>query len=199
MTPLRHRLVGLWARLLAPRMGYGQRSGDGCWRPHSRIGSHTRIDGRAGLRLGDHVYIGQFTHIDAAGGLEIGDGCQITSHVSVLTHSSHRALRLMREAYWGDPAPAGMARAPVTIGAWTFVGPHSVISPGSRIGRGVLVRAYSLVRGEVPDFAVVEGQPARVVGDTRERDRDWLAAHAGELDPALAGAWAAWSGGSTSR
>jgi acetyltransferase-like isoleucine patch superfamily enzyme len=43
--------------------------------------------------------------------------------------------------------------------------------PGSRIGRGVLVRAYSYVDGEVPDFAVVAGQPAVVVGDTREGDR----------------------------
>jgi acetyltransferase-like isoleucine patch superfamily enzyme len=192
MSSLRHRLVGLWARLVAPRMVYGQRSGDGRWRPHSRVSTHSRIDGRDGLRLGDHVFIGHFNHLDASAGLTIGDGCQITNHVSVLTHSSHRALRLMREAYWGDPAPVGMERGAVVIGAWTFVGPHSVIAPGARIGRGVLVRAYSLVRGEVPDFAVVEGRPARVVGDTRERDRDWLAAHAGEFDPALADAWAAW-------
>jgi hypothetical protein len=36
------------------------------------------------------------------------------------------------------------------------------------------------VDGEVPDFAVVAGQPAVVVGDTREADRAWLAAHPAE-------------------
>jgi hypothetical protein len=41
----------------------------------------------------------------------------------------------------------------------------------------VLVRAYSYVSGEVPDFAIVAGQPAVVVGDTREVDADWLARH----------------------
>jgi hypothetical protein len=59
-------------------------------------------------------------------------------------------------------------RRPTDIGAYTFIGPHSVVMPGSRIGRGVLVKAYSYVDGEVPDFAVVAGQPAVVVGDTRE-------------------------------
>jgi acetyltransferase-like isoleucine patch superfamily enzyme len=192
MSGIRHRLVGLWARLIAPRMVYGQRSGDGHWRAHSRISTHTRVDGRDGLRLGDHVFVGHFNHLDASGGLAIGEGCQITNHVSVLTHSSHRALRLMRHAYWGHPAPAGMERAPVTVGDWTFIGPHSVIAPGTRIGRGVLVKAYSFVRGEIPDFAIVEGQPARIVGDTRERDRAWLRADAGRHDPAIADAYEAW-------
>jgi acetyltransferase-like isoleucine patch superfamily enzyme len=33
------------------------------------------------------------------------------------------------------------------------------------------------VSGEVPDFAIVGGQPARVVGDTRTADSEWLALH----------------------
>jgi acetyltransferase-like isoleucine patch superfamily enzyme len=182
-----------WYRLVAPRIVYGMRSGDGHWRPHSRISSHACIEHPHSLRLGDHVFIGHFSVIDASGGLEIGDGCQITNHVSVLTHSSHRALRLAREAYWGDPEPPGMSRAPTSLGAWTFVGPHSVIAPGARIGRGVLVKAYSHVRGEVPDFAVVEGQPARVVGDTRELDRAWLQREGADLDDAVHQRWAAWA------
>ena len=68
-------------------------------------------------------------------------------------------------------------RGATAIGPYTFIGPHSVVAPGSRIGRGVLVRAYSYVSGEVPDFAIVAGQPARVIGDTRDGDRAWLAAH----------------------
>ena len=66
-------------------------------------------------------------------------------------------------------------RASTQIGEYTFIGPHSVVAPGARIGRGVLVRAFSYVDGEVPDFCVVAGQPAVVVGDTREIDAAWLA------------------------
>jgi serine acetyltransferase len=52
-----------------------------------------------------------------------------------------------------------------------------VVAPGSRVGKGVLVRAFSYVSGVVPDFAIVAGQPARVVGDTRAVDGPWLDAH----------------------
>ena len=55
-------------------------------------------------------------------------------------------------------------------------------------GRGVPVRAYSYVSGEVPDFAIVAGQPARVIGDTREIDADWLTQH-----PAFRADYEAWS------
>ena len=164
--------------LFGPRMRYGVRSGDGTWRPHSRIGSATAVESPRGLLLGDHVFIGHFNYIDASGGLRIDDGVQITNHVSVLTHSTHRALRLEREAFWGHAQPAGVVREATAIGAWTFVGPHCTIAPGARIGRGVLVRAHSYVAGTVPDFAIVEGQPARVVGDVRDGDRAWLDTHA---------------------
>ncbi|RZT95229.1 transferase family hexapeptide repeat protein [Rivibacter subsaxonicus] len=167
-------LIRLHARLLAPRMVYGWRAADGAWRAHARVSTHTCIESPELLVMGDHVFIGHHNFVDASGGLTLGEGVQITNHCSVLTHSSHRALRLEREAYWGHPAPAGYERAATAIGDWSFVGPHSVIAPGSRVGAGVLVKAYSFVRGEVPDFAVVEGQPARVVGDVRELDRAWI-------------------------
>jgi len=162
------------ARLVAPRMVYGWRATDRGWRAHTRVSTHTYIESPELLAMGDHVFIGHHNFIDASGGLTLGEGVQITNHCSVLTHSSHRALRLERQAYWGHPAPSGRERAPTSIGEWSFVGPHSVIAPGSRLGAGVLVKAYSFVRGEVPDFAVVEGRPARVVGDVRELDRAWI-------------------------
>lgn len=169
------RLLNPLLAALGPRMRYGVRSGDGRWRAHSRIGSHTAIESPERLQLGDHVFIGHFNFIDASGGLSIGEGVQITNHVSVLTHSTHLALRLERAAFWGHAAPAGVLRAPTSIGEWTFVGPHCTLAPGTRVGRGVLVRAHSYVCGEVPDFAIVQGQPARVVGDVRDGDHAALA------------------------
>lgn len=193
MSGFKNFLARWWLCLVAPRMVYGLRSGDGTPRPHSRRGSHTHIEAPARLTLGDHVFIGHFNLIDASGGLTLGEGCQITNHVSVLTHSSHRALRLERERYWGHAAPAGMERAATAIGAWSFVGPHSVIAPGARIGRGVLVKAYSFVAGEVADFSIVEGQPARVVGDTRELDRAWIEMHAAEYGDEARAAYERWA------
>ncbi len=177
MSGLLQSLAGLWALVRpwqASRMRYGIRRHDGLWLPHTRISTTTQVEDWSQLDLSDHVFIGHFNFIDASGGLHIGEGCQITNHVSVLSHSSHLAVRLQGRAYWGHPEPEGYVRAATHLGPYGFIGPHSVVAPGSRLGKGVLVKAFSYVRGEVPDFAVVQGQPAQVVGDTRELDAPWL-------------------------
>ncbi len=170
-------------------MRYGIRRHDGLWLAHTRISKSTQVQDWVQLDLADHVFIGHFNFIDASGGLHIGEGCQITNHVSILSHSSHVAVRVQGRAYWGHPAPEGYVRATTRLGPYGFIGPHSVIAPGTQLGKGVLVKAFSYVRGMVPDFAVVQGQPAHVVGDTRELDADCLARY-----PDLQAHYQQWAG-----
>ena len=181
MRPLLNRWRRWLWRQLFYRMVFGEQGRAGQALPHTRIAPSTCIEGEAGLELADHVFIGQFNFLDATAGLRIAEGVQITNFVSIVTHSSHRSIRLLGRAYASRQGEVpGYVRAPVEIGAYSFIGPHSVVMAGSRIGRGVLVKAYSYVDGDVPDFAVVGGQPAVVIGDTRELDRAWLDAHPSE-------------------
>ena len=179
LNRLRRRL----ARALLHRIVFGEAGA-----PHSRIAPSTCIEGEAGLQLADHVFIGQFNFIDATAGLVIEEGVQITNFVSIVTHSSHRATRLLGRSYASlKGTPPGYVKSPIHIGAYSFIGPHSLIEAGARVGKGCVVCAYAQVRGEVPDFAIVAGQPAQVVGDVRERDAELLkqypelAAHYKEL------------------
>ncbi|MDN3920981.1 acyltransferase [Roseateles violae] len=156
--------------------------------PHTRIAPSTCIEGEAGLQLADHVFIGQFNFIDATAGLTIGEGVQITNFVSIVTHSSHRSIRLLGRAYASHRGPVpGYVKAPIAIGAYSFIGPHSLIEAGAVIGRAAVICAYAQVRGAVPDFAIMAGQPAVQIGDLRERDAQLLkqypelAAHYREL------------------
>jgi acetyltransferase-like isoleucine patch superfamily enzyme len=56
---------------------------------------------------------------------------------------------------------------PLLIGDDAWIGANAIVLPGcSRIGRGAVVGAGSVVTRDVPDFAVVAGNPARVI---RER------------------------------
>ena len=174
---MRERLQAWWRGLMAPRMLYGWPTASGAWLAHTRVSTSTRVECPERLQLADHVYVGHFNLLDASGGLTLEEGVQVTTHCALLTHSSHQSLRLAGRAYWGAEKPPGFVRAATHIGAYTFVGPHSVVAPGSQVGRGVLVRAFSYVSGQVPDFAIVAGQPARVVGDTRTVDQPWLDAH----------------------
>lgn len=178
---LRAALNG-WRRRLARwlwfRIVFGERS-QGRLLPHTRISPSTCIEHEDRLTLGDHVYIGPFNFIEASGGVTIDEGVQITSHTSIVTHSSHRAMRLLGRAYadWSGGQPPGWVGGPVHIGAYSFIGPHSLIEANSRLGRGTIVCAGSVVRGIFPDFAVLDGRPARVVGDSRAKDEVLLVQH----------------------
>jgi acetyltransferase-like isoleucine patch superfamily enzyme len=186
---LNHWRRWLWRQLFY-RMVFGEQGRAGQALPHTRIAPSTCIEGEAGLELADHVFIGQFNFLDATAGLRIGEGVQVTNFVSIVTHSSHRSIRLLGRAYASHAGDMpGYVRAPIEIGAYSFIGPHSVIEAGSRIGKGVVVCAHSRVRGKVPDFAIVAGSPAAVIGDVRTGDFRLLAQH-----PELAPHYAAWAG-----
>jgi acetyltransferase-like isoleucine patch superfamily enzyme len=85
--------------------------------------------------------------------------------------------------------PPGWIGGPVVIGPYCFIGPHSLIEANSRLGRGCIVCAGSQVRGEFAEFSILEGVPARVIGDSRRADRTLLHRH-----PELADLYAAWAG-----
>jgi len=184
---LRRRVV----RALLYRVVFGERS-QGRALAHTRISPAACIEHEERLRLGDHVFIGPFNFIEASGGITLDDGVQVTSHVSIVTHSSHRSMRLLRERFVEWPAGTerpGWIAGSVHIGAWSFIGPHVLIEANTRLGRGTIVCAGSIVRGEFPDFVVLDGRPARVVGDSRRADEQVLARH-----PELRAHHQAWAG-----
>lgn len=143
--------------------------------------------------LQDHVFIGHFNRIDGSNGLLIEEGVQVSNYASILSHSSRQAVRVMGRRYVNDPNPLGYVRKATRLGAYSFIGPHSVIAPGAQVGKGVIVQGFSFVSGSVPDFAIVatreQGKRAEVVGDTRELDRALLQRH-----PELQALYAQWAG-----
>jgi acetyltransferase-like isoleucine patch superfamily enzyme len=169
-----NRLRRRWLRRWIWQPVFGEMQ-NGRLLPNTRISSASVIEHEDKLILGDNVFIGAFNFIEASGGITIEEGVQITSHNAIVTHSSHRSQRLLGPAYTTWPVGPGEARpgwiaGPVRIGAYSFIGPHCLIEANTRIGRGSLVCAGSFVRGEFPDFAILEGRPARVVGDSRSAD-----------------------------
>ena len=146
---------------------------DGKKIPGTRISSHTFIDHPGSLSLAQGVYIGHFNVVEASHGLTIEEGVQITTHCVITTHSSHQSIRLYGASYAGKEM-IGYVKGSVSVGKYSFIGPHSTIMPGTIIGKGSLVHAYSYVKGEFPDFSIIGGNPAKVLGDTRTIDRTLL-------------------------
>lgn len=136
------------------------------------VGHHAMLKGyyKNELRIGDGTWIGQQVFLHAAGGIEIGRNVGIAPGVKIL--SSHHDL---------DQAPreqpilhAAITFAKVVVEDDADLGVGAIVLPGITIGRGAQVGAGAVVTKDVPAFAIVAGNPARVI---RMRDS---AAHEGE-------------------
>jgi len=139
-----------------------------------RISNTTYINAKENLVLGNHVFIGHYNFIEASNGIVIEEGCQITNFVSITTHSSHISIRLYGSEYSNYNDLIGYIKGSVHIGKYSYIGPHTVIMPNTKIGKGSIVAAYSYVKGEFPDFSIIAGNPAKIVGDTRQLDENYL-------------------------
>ena len=165
------------SRSISPVMVNGFHRNDGIFLPLTRISNTTFIDSPSNLDIADNVFIGHHNFIDASNGLVVEEGCQLTNFISVLTHSSHVAIRLYGKEYTNHSDRIGYVKGKVRIGAYSFIGPHSVIMPGVDLGKGCLVAAFSYVKDSFPDFSIIAGNPAVRIGDTRDTDKSYLQQH----------------------
>ncbi|TNM39805.1 acyltransferase [Nocardioides albidus] len=114
-----------------------------------------------GLVIGERCVLGARICITAHESIEIGDDVWFGQDVFV-SDASH--------GYENPDIPIGRqfgAHQPVRIGSGSWIGHGAMILPGTTIGRNVVVAAGSVVRGDVPDHAVVGGVPAKLI---RRRD-----------------------------
>lgn len=60
-------------------------------------------------------------------------------------------------------AALAQSKGDTTVGHDVWIGRQAVVMPGVSIGSGAIVASSSVVVGDVPPFAVVGGNPARVI------------------------------------
>jgi acetyltransferase-like isoleucine patch superfamily enzyme len=135
-----------------------------------------RFAERPALEVGDHTIISHDCSFAIGRRITIGRHCLIARGVWMFDSSGHPTDPAARLA--GLPPEADKVR-PITIGDNVWIGSRSLIFPGTTIGEGSVVAAGSAVRGEVPSYTLVAGNPARQVASLRK---------APERPPAAAGA-----------
>jgi acetyltransferase-like isoleucine patch superfamily enzyme len=174
---LKNYLTYQFLKLIKPEIIGQYQPGSHSLPRHVGKSNMSHISHPENLFLGNGVFIGHFNYIDCLIKTSIGDGTQFSNFISVLNHSSHNEVRFIQPRGIDESKRFGLITGEVKIGKRCFIGAHSVIMPGSEIGDGCIVAAYSYVNGKFPDFSVIKGAPARVVGDTREIDAELLKQH----------------------
>jgi acetyltransferase-like isoleucine patch superfamily enzyme len=97
-----------------------------------------------GVRIHTQAFVPEFTVLE--------DGCWIGPNV-VLTNAKYPVSPNVKDSLIGP-----------TIRKGAKIGANSTILPGVVVGENALVGAGSVVVRDVPDGAVVVGNPARVIG-----------------------------------
>ena len=165
------------SKIYHPVMLAGYKTKDAKVLHNVRISNTTFIDHPESLEIEDYVFIGHFNFIEASNNIRIGEGCQITNYVSITSHSSHISIRLYGRQYINEKNHIGYVKGPIKIGKYCFIGPHSLILPNTSIGNACLIHPYSKVQGDFPDFSIIAGDPAKIIGNTKEMDKKYLDEH----------------------
>lgn len=129
--------------------------------------------------VGPHYEIGEYTYgtptpmsWGSESRLRIGKYCSIASNVQIILGGGHRLDWVTTypfpplscdwpeaEGITGTPA----SRGDVVIGNDVWIGHGATILSGVRIGDGAVVGAMAVVTKDVREYAVVAGNPARLV------------------------------------
>lgn len=131
---------------------------------NSSILSHAVIEtisSAASIIIGDGVSIGEYCHITALDNITLGNGV-LTGRFVLITDNSHGKLDssdcdtppLIRET---------VSKGRVRIGDNVWIGDKVTILPGVTIGEGAVIAANAVVTKSVPAYAVVGGNPAKII------------------------------------
>lgn len=140
-----HSLRKFFYRLAGMRIGRG-----------STIHMFANLFQPKNIEVGEDTIIGNNAFLDGRTSLIIGNHIDIASEVMIY-NSEHNI----------DSEDFHATEEAVEIGDYAFIGPRVIILPGVKIGRGAIVGAGAVVTKDVPDFAIVGGIPAKVIGERK--------------------------------
>jgi UDP-2-acetamido-3-amino-2,3-dideoxy-glucuronate N-acetyltransferase len=142
---------------------------------------HPELVNLYGCSVGDDSRIGAFVEVQKRA--TIGARCKISSHTFVC-----EGVTIEDEVFIGhgvmfinDRYPRATADGrtqterdwavvPTLVRRGASIGSGAVILCGLTIGEGALVGAGAVVTHDVPDYGLVYGSPARLVGDVRAKE-----------------------------
>jgi len=143
---------------------------------------HPQLVNLYGCTVGDETKIGAFVEIQA--GAEIGAKCKISSHTFICEGVTTKdevfighGVMFINDIYPRSTNVDGNMQGgedweckQTRIKRRASIGSNATIMGGVTIGQNAMIGAGAVVVHDVPDFGIVAGVPARVIGDTRDKE-----------------------------
>ncbi len=119
----------------------------------------TTIESPHNITIGDNVWVSKNVALYAANGITIGNDVVIAKDVSLISanHGFRDKSRKINQQGMETGAP------PITIGNDVWVGEKAIILKAVNIGDGAVIGAGAVVTKDVPAYAVVAGNPAKII------------------------------------
>lgn len=145
------------------------------WRnPHNQTRLHlARVASRYGYDIGEFSYGRPKVRFPESGKkLTIGRYCSIADKVEILLGGNHRTdwattypFSALKGLWPSAPATEDYhtSRGDVVIGHDVWLGSGVTILSGITVGHGAVVAAQAVVTKDVPPYAIVGGNPAKVI------------------------------------
>jgi protein O-GlcNAc transferase len=127
------------------------------------------------VHIGPHTYANNGLNVDWWGGemrLRIGSYCSIADSAAFFLSHGHRIDWITSypfargDDYWlaGRRFPDGVvSKGDIEIGSDAWIGNGTRILSGIRVGHGAVVGTGAVVTADVPPYAFVAGNPARII------------------------------------
>lgn len=121
------------------------------------------------IELGTHSYTGKHVLYFYDAGVRVGNYTGIANEVTFCGKMNYPWLfeRSVNLVPWPKTFRAGrqvgVSRGDIEIGSDCWIGFRSTILDGVKIGNGCIVGLGSVVTKDVPDYAIVAGNPAKIV------------------------------------
>lgn len=122
------------------------------------------------ITIGSNCYIGEGSRIWSANEVNIGNNVLISHNCNIIDTNSHevdgfeRAEGFKNMIAKGPPKEKGsILTAPIIIEDYAWISFGATILKGIKIGKGAIIAAGSVVTKDVPPYAMVGGNPARII------------------------------------
>ncbi len=131
--------------------------GDHCYVGHGVLITRHHYSDET-IKTGTHCHISEGVNIDYTGGLTLGYKVGISEGAKIFTHN-HVV------DFSGKDEKKGCVKTPLVIQDRVWIGARAIIMPGvGEVGRGAVISSCSYVRSKIPPYAVVMGNPAKIIG-----------------------------------